>query len=288
MSVFADAKKEKTQKSSIASRLAHAIWSVAKTVAPNQVNTLTDNMAPPVVVNEVETTLYLDDSPSMREQTDWFSFTSRLDQGKSVLSWLAPMLLRGPCRVLKFSNQATVLKPREEKGSLSSSFSQIDASWNGMGNGTYLWHMIQDDVTKRYRPGTGKLRLVVVTDGDDNLSPHEYRGMRGMDPMMRNLQTAGYDIEWHIIVIGGETGLERYKALAGATGGSFLSIPKEFDETDSDALAFMDAIVEGSSSVHHDNDHGRRERQKRYELAAREGKVDKVDWYKKLPPPEKK
>ena len=36
--------------------------------------------------------------------------------------------------------------------------------------------MIEDDVTARYRPGRGKLRLVVVTDGQDTLSPAEYNG----------------------------------------------------------------------------------------------------------------
>ena len=36
--------------------------------------------------------------------------------------------------------------------------------------------MIEDDVRTRYRPGRGKLRLVVVTDGQDTLSPAEYNG----------------------------------------------------------------------------------------------------------------
>jgi hypothetical protein len=155
-------------------------------------------------------------------------------------------------------------------------------NWNANQPGTYLWKMIEDDVQARYRPGTGKLRLVVITDGEDNLSPHEYQGMKGMDPMMRTLQQAGYDIEWHIIVVGSDTGLDRYQALAGATGGSFLAIPREFDETKKDAVAFRDAVRRAQDENY------RRERQRRYETEAKAGKTNSVDWYKQLPPPDKK
>jgi hypothetical protein len=48
----------------------------------------------------------------------------------------------------------------------------------------------------RYTPGRGTLRLVVVTDGDDCLSPGEYRGARGMNPLMRELKERGFSIEW--------------------------------------------------------------------------------------------
>lgn len=271
---------------SVTSRLAQAAWNVAKTVAPSATNTLSEKMAPPVVVNGIETTVYLDDSPSMNETTGgWFSFTSptRLEQGRKVLSSLAPKLGSGT-RVLKFSNKPTVLSMREEKGGtdITSCLPQITSGWDGSGNGTYLWKMIEEDVMERYRPGTGKLRLVVVTDGEDNLSPWNYQGMAGMDPMMRKLQQSGYDIEWHIIVIGGESGLERYKALAGATGGTFLTIENDFDEKSRDVASFLKAIESST------DEHGRRERQQRYERDRDTGKVDKVDWYKKLPPPDKK
>jgi hypothetical protein len=138
--------------------------------------------------------------------------------------------------------------------------------------------MIQEDVMKRYRPGRGKLRLVVVTDGEDNMSPSEYQGMRGMDPMMRTLNKAGYDIEWHIIVIGGERGLDRYKALAGATGGSFLEVKRQFDPNSSDTKALLKAIQNST------DERGRRERQRRHKEEVSAGKVENVDWFKQLPP----
>jgi len=271
----------------MAASLAKAAWNVAKVVAPTKVNTLVERMAPPVVVDDIETTLYLDDSPSMNESTGgWFSFTSRLDQGRKVLSSLAPVLGSLPCRVLKFSNKPTVLSMREENsrkgGGISSSLPQITSGWDGSGNGTYLWHMIQTDVMERYLPGKGKLRLVVVTDGDDNMSPSGYQGMKGMDPMMRTLQKSGYDIEWHIIVIGEESGLGRYKALTGATGGSFLAVKNKFDESSKEAAAFLEAIESSS------DEHGRRERQQRYEIERDAGEADRFDWYKKLPPPDHK
>ena len=277
-SVFADDQQNK-EKESLTSILVRAAWNVAHAVAPAEVDTLVERTAPPVVVNDVETTLYLDDSPSMNEWTGWFSFKTRLQLGKKVLRSLAPVLGSSPCRVLKFSDQPTVLSPRKKGGV---SLSQVSSGWDGSGDGTYLWHMIQTDVLNRYRPGTGKLRLVVVTDGDDNMSPSNYQGMTGMDPMMRVLQEAGYDIEWHIIVIGKVPGAKRYQALAGATGGSFLQLQNEFDETSREASILLDAIEKST------DDYDRRERQRSYERDAEAGKIDKLDWYRELPPPGKK
>ena len=62
--------------------------------------------------------------------------------------------------------------------------------------------MIQQDVLGRYRPAGGKLRLIVITDGHDTLSPAQYAGLRGMDPLMNDLHAAGYDVEWHVVVLG--------------------------------------------------------------------------------------
>ena len=59
-------------------------------------------------------------------------------------------------------------------------------------------------------------------------SPRRYRGIRGMDPMMETLQSEGYDIEWHIIVLG-KGDWATYAALAGATGGSYVQIDS-YDE----------------------------------------------------------
>jgi len=220
----------------------------------------------------------------------WFgsTTTTRLEQGRQALKSLAPALGSSlPCRVLKFSNRPQLLKIRDDETSVSSSLPQINTHWDGSGIGTYLWHMIQTDVMDRYRPGTGKLRLVVVTDGEDNMSPAGYQGMKGMDPMMRTLQQAGYDIEWHIIVIGDDESAgwkDRYKALAGATGGSFLAVENEFDANSSETKTFLQAIENSSS----DEYSSRRERQRRYEMDRDAGKAEGFDWYKKLPPPDDK
>ena len=47
----------------------------------------------------------------------------------------------------------------------------LQLGWDGSSGGTYMWHMIEQDVLERYRPGSGTLRLIVVTDGHDTLSP---------------------------------------------------------------------------------------------------------------------
>ena len=135
----------------------------------------------------------------------------------------------------------------------------------------------EDDIVSRYAPGGGKLRVVVVTDGEDTRSPGEYVGVRGMDPMMRCLQERGFDIEWHIVVIGDDIariGRNRYASLAAATGGGFLAV-NAFDEHDPKAQTFLRAVAQSG---------GERElRRRQYEIDARQGKRESFDWYKALP-----
>ena len=49
--------------------------------------------------------------------------------------------------------------------------SVVAAQWNGTSGGTYMWKMIEEDVRSRYLPGHGRLRLIVITDGEDTHSP---------------------------------------------------------------------------------------------------------------------
>ena len=93
--------------------------------------------------------------------------------------------------------------------------------------------------------------------------------------MMKALTRLGFDIEWHIVVLGEVERKERYRALAGATGGSFLST-SAFDAREPRAKAFLDA-VSGSGGK------GRRARQRQYELDAGRGKAERFEWYQALP-----
>lgn len=143
--------------------------------------------------------------------------------------------------------------------------------------------MIEEDVVERYTPGSGKLRLVVVTDGHDNLSPGEYNGIDGMNPMMAALQGKGFDIEWHIIVLGEVQQKRVYASLARATGGSFLAVPGSFDEDGTNETAFLDALDDSSDMS--EGDRKRHGRQQAYKLDAGTGKAAKFGWFKALPPP---
>ncbi len=235
---------------------------------------LADSMSDAVVVEGIETSVYLDDSGSMS--------SSRLQQGQAALEKMAP-LLGGPTRVIKFGMGKSVLAPREEGFSTS----LVSMCWDGSSGGTYMWHMIQEDVLERYRPGGGKLRLVVVTDGHDTMSPGEYSGLGGMHPMMRTLTAAGYEIEWHIVVIGDVESSQQYEALTKATGGSYLAIEDGlwFDEGAPKARAFLDALAD--SGCAESGDEARRQRQRRYELDVSQGRAERFDWYKALPPPDR-
>ena len=260
---------------SLFSRLAQLVSQVVSPPSSNNHDLSRESGAPPVVVNSVETTLYLDDSSSMREFVNWWNKTTRLSEGKEVLRWLVPAIGSSPCRVLTFSGSSKLVRPRT--GSPQSRLSIVREEWNGRGSGgTYMWHMIEQDVLRRYLPGTSKLRLVVITDGDDNASPKdEYLGMEGMNPMMKTLHEAGYDIEWHIIVVGDEAGLEGYEALAGATGGTFLCVKTNFDPSCKELQSMLHAIQNST------DEQGRRIRQLNYESNLRSGR--RQEWFKQLP-----
>jgi hypothetical protein len=243
------------------------------------VPSMVDGFTGPVSVDRIETILYLDDSGSMGFPLPGNVMSNALGEGKYVLASLSP-LLGGPTRVVKFGNDKYVVAPRDEDV-LSTAL--VALNWDGSSGGTYMWHMIEHDVIEHYRPGKGKLRLIVVTDGHDTHSPPEYRGVRGMDPMMRNLHDSGFDVEWHIVVIGqgvSPADRRRYAALAGASGGSILSISGTFNADSPEAMRFLDAVEESGSG-----DEGRYERQKQYELDLGAGAAERVGWFRSLPPP---
>ena len=321
------------------SRSRHPATMVAGHVLENMPSII-EQWSEPVVVHGIETTLYLDDSGSM----NWHSGrrTTPLDEGRKVIHSVSP-LLQGPTRILKFGSSPTTLAPREEHAVSASLVSGLN--WSGSSGGTYMWHMIEQDVLSRCehrplkltpkqwplassstytpllkrlshsslrdhlltfpsfscsprpqcasrplplvlravitdRPGTGKLRLIVLTDGHDTQSPAEYNGRDGMNPMMRTLHDHGYDVEWHIVVLGDVADTGGYAALAGATGGSYLAID-EFDEGSAEAASFLRAL-DTSSSSDDESHEARRRRQRRY---IENDRAERVSWLKALPPP---
>lgn len=242
-----------------------------------------DAMSNTIVVNDVETILYLDDSASMKG--------TNLSKGHQILASMSNILTSN-IRVVKFGSRKTIIAARDEELSLS----LAHFGWDASSGSTYMWKMIEDDVIGKYAPGNGKLRIVIITDGEDCLSPGEYRGMRGMDPMMRVLLGKGFDIEWHIVMLGriddgfgslSRRDANRYKSLAAATGGSFLVedgsiLNLVFNENKKEAADFLDTLKESGES----GDAARRaRRQKDYLLEANAGKREKFDWLTLLPPP---
>ncbi|CAB9516426.1 expressed unknown protein [Seminavis robusta] len=235
-------------------------------------------------ITGIDTLIYLDDSASMAG--------SNLREGQKALQSLEQRLKADddqrflPTRIVKFGIHPTILNPSEEDWNAS----LVNFAWDGSSGGTYMWKMIQDDIQARYRPAGGKLRIVVITDGYDNISPSPYNGVRGFDPLMQTLLQLGYDIEWNIIVVGNNSpgamlqmhpelstrDQELYKNLCEATGGHFLSLGAGgWDEDDNQVANFLEAVED---SGFYDSEQDRRERQERYQIDARRGKADKFDW----------
>jgi hypothetical protein len=290
----------------------HGLGFEVAALAMEKLPSVMDDMSDPVEVRGVETILYLDDSQSMKG--------ANIMKGHQVLSSMSD-ILKENTRIVKFGSDRTVLYSREN----SWSSALVHMNWDGSSGGTYMWKMIQDDVMNRYRPagyfrmkrlreqennGAGeenshgdyidddevgavnKLRVVVITDGYDCMSPGEYQGMRGMDPMMAYLLKAGFNIEWHVVLIG-EVGsynsalsakdAQRYRALAGETGGSFIvasdNFMDAFSRDDPEVSAFLDALE--SSDEPDQGEAARAERRLTYRKN-NSARGEDMDWLKLL------
>jgi hypothetical protein len=237
-------------------------------------------------ITGIDTVLYLDDSGSMNG--------SNLNEGYKALRSLEERLKAHddnrflPTRIVKFGDHPQVLAPSDEHWSSM----LVSISWDASSGGTYMWKMIQDDVKSKYRPAGGKLRVVVITDGADNMSPGKYAGVRGFDPLMTNLLDNGYDIEWNIIVVGNYDGIifkkelsesdqRLYESLCRATGGHFVSVGVDgWNENDKDISTFLEAIED---SGYEDTEVDRIGRQEQYRLEAGKGGVEKFDWLPAIP-----
>jgi len=245
-------------------------------------STLLDEFADPVIIPSggMETILYLDDSGSMDDS---------LFQGKAALDSMSDLLQGNSVRIVKFGAGKTVLSPRDD--SFSTALTCLN--WDAKSGSTYMWKMIEDDVLQRYRPSPGptqgKLRLIVITDGFDTDSPGEYRGIKGMDPMMRTLLAKGYNVEFHIVVLGkhrspsSQQALKRYQSLAEATGGGYMALDGLLYSEKNPAVINFVATLEESNDTHGGASLRRKQRQD-YLRGAKEGKKENFDWLKLLPP----
>lgn len=248
---------------------------------------ITDSLSgPPVLVKGIESIVYLDDSGSMGG--------GNLQSAKAAYEVIAPALKETPTRVVMFGTGKSELVARgrgDQPHGLVVSSTSVTSQWRATSGGTYLWHMVYKDITGRYRPGQGTLRVYVITDGEDMLSPVPYTGMNGMNPLMKNLLAAGFRIEWSIIVVGlskHSSSAQLYSSLCAATGGSFLALQSGEKEPINRTQAGKKFIAEVAAA--HSGDRRAAARvaaanRAAYERRVQEGKTKKFEWYAALPPP---
>lgn len=236
-----------------------------------------------IVIEAVEDIVYLDDSGSMSG--------SGLAMAQDLWRDMAQRLQGNPTRILKFGTTSHLLVPRSKEFSSTA----VSLNWNASSGSTYMWHMILNDMLLNYVPGSGLLRVFVITDGGDTDSPSPYRGMQGMDPMMRELKSKGYDIEFHIVFVSvpsfsqilfqglNSKDLGRYRDFALATGGSFLHLSK-FAQTEE-----RDAFLRRMESYDDkDIQKVRVAARQQYEDRLLKGQATDFAWYERLPPPSKR
>ncbi|KAJ1456860.1 hypothetical protein M885DRAFT_516409 [Pelagophyceae sp. CCMP2097] len=201
-------------------------------------STAADGLMGTVQLRGVENAIYLDDSGSMSPRL--------LSIGTALYKAMAQRLHGQQTRVVKFGWDRTVL----ERRSVSPPADRTAALWDASSGGTVMWRAIREDVLGTWKPGGGKLRLWVYTDGFDSET-----GIDGMHPMMESLTRAGLDVEFHIIILRDAAALlgggavsasdaKKYEALALSTGGSVVSI-----NADGNALSNLSAIFGGGDDA---------------------------------------
>mmetsp|Transcript_23750 Transcript_23750/g.27934 ORF Transcript_23750/g.27934 Transcript_23750/m.27934 type:complete len:380 (+) Transcript_23750:2-1141(+) len=242
-----------------------------------------------IEIASTEAILYLDNSVSMTNG-------SNLKLAHQAFESILPQFNNIPTRVVVFGSYKDEIVVRDKNIPKI----PILPHWDGNGGGTYLWHMIDRDIVKRYKPSKGTLRVYVITDGGDIESPYPYYGPKGMNPLMENLLKSNYRIEWTIIVIGMDDHDKinhLYKDLCLATGGSFLSLNMKNTKYSQNTIDFIQKNPKVSKFVldikkAHGNDikaktRVKEENQAEFNRRLKQGTGEKFTWLEALPPPQK-
>eukprot|EP00929_Paragymnodinium_shiwhaense_P105781 TRINITY_DN70842_c0_g1_i1.p1 TRINITY_DN70842_c0_g1~~TRINITY_DN70842_c0_g1_i1.p1 ORF type:complete len:441 (+),score=82.32 TRINITY_DN70842_c0_g1_i1:78-1400(+) len=263
--VKAFVKSNKSLRESVIGRLIDVAGEVGDAVVTAQHGGL-------ITVTNTENVVFLDDSGSME---------SLLPKAIHVWGDIAERLKKYPTRIVKFGFDKHVIMPRSD----SILAMAVSVCWDASSGGTYMWEMILKDIQDTYKPGPGLLRVFVITDGADVLSPPPFQGMEGMDPMMKQLIAAGFNIQFHIVFV--QAGIffdadelshkdvMRYKDLALATGGRFLLL--DGNESDADRERFLEHVQGAADRKATLRVEARQEYEKRLQL----GEGTQFDWYKK-------
>ena len=250
----------------------------------NPLSAAQDLLGDVAVLEDTEALVYLDDSGSMSSLLGQYG--SNLQSAKAAFEAVVPRLGSTPCRVVLFGSSKAELSSRTTRLDPSS----IMGAWHATSGGTYMWKMIEDDITRRYRPGPGVLRVYVITDGYDVESPPPYDGPKGMDPLMKSLLGSGYNIQWSIVVVGmnaNDKAARRYKDLCGATGGSFLALHGGKGPSAAPAgTRFLNEVAQAHSGDEAKARKVAAEKRKEYEREIQAGSAQSFNWYAALPPPE--
>jgi hypothetical protein len=140
--------------------------------------------------------------------------------------------------------------------------------------------------------------VYVITDGEDMKSPPPYLGPKGMNPLMKNLLSKNYRIEWTIIVVGmdkNDTAHSLYQDLCLATGGSFLSLnngerssyyrDKEDFQRQYESKKFLDNIAKAHGSDARAREKVAQENRDKFAKKLQGGSAEKFEWLDALPPP---
>lgn len=96
--------------------------------------------------------------------------------------------------------------------------------------GTYLWKFLVEEGEELIEL-TKKWMFVLISDGMDNESTGNYRGVNGFRKCVEELQKLNIDVEFHIVGLGlPEDACDVFRQVSGSTGGVFYNLGNSNDE----------------------------------------------------------
>eukprot|EP01084_Bolivina_argentea_P279603 478025_1 len=171
---------------------------------------------------------------------------------------IAPSLMQQYTSITLFGDEPRlIMKEQISKWKIK----DIIRRWReNIGGNTFMWKMILDDILLRHKNLNERPRLTIITDGEDTMSPPEYKGLKGMDTMMTEFKKSKItNIEYNIIVLSRYVWKpDRYRDLCHVTGGLFYklneyseSVLKKFEKEFADKYNALDvAVIE---KIRHEN-----------------------------------
>jgi hypothetical protein len=109
--------------------------------------------------------------------------------------------------------------------------------------GTYLWEFLVKE-GRGLIEQTDKWMFILISDGMDNESSGQYKGVEGFRKCVEELQKLEIDVEFHIVGLGlPESACDVFRQVSGSTGGVFYNLGNTNEEDEESLQEIVENLV---------------------------------------------